>query len=145
MFANLIASLTNVPHGWAAHLSLLAQDTATNAATNGATPPAGPIPEPTFIQNFLNNPLILPVGLFLIFYLTFLGPERRRKAEEAKLMASLQKNDRVITVGGIHGTVVAVNDGIVTLRIDEGGNTRIKINRSAVSTKIVDKEKSDRD
>lgn len=90
----------------------------------------------TLIQRILTNPLVLPIGLFVVFYLTFLAPERRRKADEAKRMAALKKNDRVVTVGGIHGTVasVASDSNVVTLRIDENNNTRIKVNRSAVAS-----------
>lgn len=84
----------------------------------------------------LGNPLFLPIGLFMIFYLVVLAPERRRKAEEASMLAALKKNDRVITVGGIHGSVVAVNDGVVTLRIDESGNAKIKVNQSAIATRL---------
>ncbi len=99
-----------------------------------------------FITRMLSNPLILPVGLLLIFYLTFIAPERRRRAEEAKMMASLKKNDRVVTVGGIHGTVVATaaDSDVVTLRVDESSNTRLKVNRSAIAkitTPPKDKEK----
>lgn len=103
-----------------------------------------------FLTGLLSNPLILPVGLLVIFYLTFIAPERRRRAEEAKMMAALKKNDRVVTVGGIHGTVVAAApDGdVVTLRIDESSNTRIKVNRTAIA-KIVtaskDKENKTKD
>lgn len=99
-----------------------------------------------FLTRMLSNPLILPVGLLLIFYLTFIAPERRRRAEEAKMMASLKKNDRVVTVGGIHGTVVATasDSDVVTLRVDESSNTRLKVNRSAIAkitTPPKDKEK----
>ena len=125
LFANSLTLLTNVVCTLGSTL-LLAQEGAGG-------------PEPTAFQKFIFNPLTLPLGLFLIFYLTFLGPERRRKADEAKLLSSLQKNDRVVTIGGIHGTVVAVNDGIVTLKIDEGGSTRIKVNQSAIASKMTDK------
>lgn len=103
---------------------------------------AAPDEEPDFFVRLISNQLILPIGLLLIFYLTFIGPERRRKAEEAKMMSALKKNDRVVTVGGIHGTIVAAgtDNDVVTLRIDEGSNTRIKVNRSAIA-KIVSAEK----
>ena len=96
--------------------------------------------ELSFFQQLLGNPLILPVGLFALFYITFIAPERRRKAEEAKLISSLKKNDRVVTVGGIHGTVVATSPdtGVVTLRIDENSNTRIRVNRTAISSILGD-------
>lgn len=49
-------------------------------------------------------------------------------------MASLTKNDRIVTIGGLHGTVVSVtpDSDVIVLKIDEAGNTRVKINRSAV-------------
>lgn len=98
-----------------------------------------------FFQRILGSPLILPVGLFILFYFTFILPERRRKAEEKDLMSSLKKNDRVVTVGGIHGTVVANSPetGVVTVRIDEQSNTRIKVNRSAIA-RIVGDEKENK-
>ncbi|QDT09919.1 preprotein translocase subunit YajC [Stieleria marina] len=139
MIANSLTLLTNLTCGLATSLGLfLAQGDAAGEAGAAAAPAA----ELTGIQKILGNPLILPIGLFLIFYLTFLAPERKRKAEEAKLMSSLEKNDRVITVGGIHGTVVSTGEGVVTLKIDEGGNTRIKINRSAIASKIQDKKEA---
>lgn len=100
--------------------------------------PAAAEPEMSPIQRILFHPLVLPIGLFFLFYATFIAPERRRKAEEAKLMSSLKKNDRVVTIGGIHGTVVAAqaDSKVVTLKIDEGGNTRIKVNRSAIASVI---------
>ena len=72
---------------------LLAQD-GTPAATGG-----GPM------DSFL-SPDILPAGLLFLFYFIVIAPERRRKSDEAKLMASL-KNDRVVTIGGIHAVVAA--------------------------------------
>ena len=94
------------------------------------------------LVQLLNNPLILPVGVIFIFYITFWGPERRRRAEEAKLMSSMKKNDRVVTVGGIHGTIVNVSpdSDVVTLKLDESGNTRMKVNRSAIATVVSDKK-----
>lgn len=109
---------------------LLAQD----AATAG---------ESSILQRILENPLILPVGVVAIFYVTYFGPERRRRAEEAKMMSSMAKNDRVVTIGGIHGTIVsaAPDSETVTLKIDENGSTRIKVNRSAI-VKIVGEPKN---
>lgn len=94
--------------------------------------------EPTFVQRLLSNPLLLPIALFVIFYLTFIAPERRRKADEANLISKLAKNDRVITVGGLHGVIVSASadSDVLTLKIDEAGNTRVKVNRSAISSVV---------
>ena len=109
-------------------LNLLAQDAAPAA--------------PTGIGAVLNNPLFPLVGLFILFYFIFVLPERRRKGEEAKMMSSLKKNDRIVTVGGIHGTIVAApsDSDVVTVKIDEAGNTRIKLNRSAISKVVKDSD-----
>jgi preprotein translocase subunit YajC len=106
--------------------------------------PAVAEPEMSPIQRILFHPLVLPIGLFLLFYMTFIAPERRRKAEEAKLMSSLKKNDRVVTIGGIHGTIVAAaaDSKVVTLKIDESGNTRIKVNRSAIASVLAPSSES---
>ncbi len=112
-------------------LSLLAQDAVA--------------PEPSTFGKILENPLTPLVGLFFLFYFIFILPEKRRKSEEAKMMSSLKKNDRVVTIGGIHATVVAApaDSTVVTIRIDESGSTRVKINRSAIATIVSDKESSD--
>ncbi len=75
-----------------------------------------------------------------------LAPERRRKAEEAKKMSALQKNDRVITIGGIHGVIVSASpdSDVITIRTDEGGNTRVKVNRTAIATVVNPDESKDK-
>ncbi len=92
------------------------------------------------------SPFVLPAGLLFLFYFIVIAPERRRKRDEATLMSALKKNDRVVTIGGIHAVVAAVSpdSDVVTLRIDENGNTRIKVNRSAISRIVVDKENTDK-
>ncbi|MCG8651226.1 MAG: preprotein translocase subunit YajC [Pirellulales bacterium] len=107
---------------------------------------AAPEQELTFVQALFNNPLIPIAVLFFLFYFILILPERRRKAEEARMMSSLKKNDRVVTVGGIHGTVVSTSNesSVITIRIDESSNTRIKVNRSAIASVLNDgKENKD--
>ena len=98
--------------------------------------------ELTPLQQILGNPLIPIVGLFFLYYFIVLAPERRRKREETVMKSLLKKNDRIITIGGIHGTVVAApaDSNVITIRIDESGSTRVKINRSAIATIVSDKE-----
>ena len=102
----------------------------------------------TFVEQLFANPLLPFVAVFFLFYVLVLAPERRRKAEEKNLINALQKNDRIVTIGGIHGTVVSVSadNPVITIRIDENSNTRMKINRTAVATVIdASKEKKESD
>ncbi len=102
---------------------------------------AAPGPELTPFQQLLNSPLTLIAGMMALFYFIMLVPERKRKAEEAAKLASIQKNDRIVTIGGIHGVVASINDDdTLTIRIDESGNARMKIDRKAVSRLLREKD-----
>lgn len=108
-------------------------------------PPPGKKQEPdSLIGRLFQSGLLLPIGLIALYFLIF-GPDRRRRADEAKMLASLKKNSRVVTVGGIHGTVVntSAEGDIVTLKIDESSGTRIRVNRSAIAKVIESAEAKD--
>ena len=81
------------------------------------------------------NPLIqfLPfLVIFGIFYLLLIMPMRKRQKKHQELLSKLTKGDRVITNGGIFGTVVEVDADVLTLRIGDP-KVDIKVARSAVA------------
>ena len=61
---------------------------------------------------------------------------RKEKRRRAEMLASLARNDKVHTVGGLIGTVTEVHDQEVVLRTDEASNTRVRIARSAITQVI---------
>ncbi len=69
--------------------------------------------------------------MFVIFYFVLLAPMRKQQKKQKELLAGLKKGDRVVTSGGIHGTVQQVEDQIVWLKIAD--TVKIKINRSAIA------------
>lgn len=75
-------------------------------------------------------PLIL---IFVIFYFLLIRPQKAKEKERQKMLANLNKNDEVVTSGGIHGTVIAVKDKTATLRIDE--NVKIEIEKNCIAVK----------
>ena len=85
-------------------------------------------------------PLILIIGL--LFYFVLLQPERKRRRQHEEMLAKLKKNDRVLVLGGIYGTVVNVNKdaGDVTIKVDESSNARIRITRSSISQIVEEAE-----
>jgi preprotein translocase subunit YajC len=92
-----------------------------------------PPQELTPLQQFLSSPFLLMGGLMALFYVVVMLPERRRKAEEAMKLTAIKKNDRIVTIGGIHGVVASVGDAdTLIIRLDESGATRMKIDRKAV-------------
>ncbi|TVP98456.1 MAG: preprotein translocase subunit YajC [Planctomycetaceae bacterium] len=92
------------------------------------------------LQQILQSPFTLMGGLLGLFYFIVIVPEKRRKAAEAARLASVKKNDRIVTIGGIHGVVSAVNENnTLTLRLDENGTHKMKIDRSAVARILTEK------
>jgi len=90
---------------------------------------------PDFLQSLLASPFLLIGGLLALFYVMVLLPEKRKKNEMARRLSQLKKNDRVVTIGGIHGTIVSApgDSDIVTVRTDESGSHRLRLNRSAIA------------
>jgi preprotein translocase subunit YajC len=80
------------------------------------------------------------VLIFVVMYLLLFRGPRKKQQEHKQMVQSLEKNDRVRTIGGIIGTVVDIRDDEVTLKIDESNNTKIKIITSAIG-KNLSKEK----
>jgi len=101
-------------------------------------------PPRTFLQEVLSSPFLLLGSLMALFYFIVLLPERRRKAAEAQKLAGIQKNDRIVTIGGIHGIVSAVGEGdTITIRLDESGSNKMKIDRKAVARILSEKAPAD--
>src|SRR5215470_10317850 len=89
-----------------------------------------PAPQPPGLGSML-FPLVL-VGF--VFYLLVFRPQKRERDKVKQMVDSLKKNDRVMTIGGVLGTVVAVKGDEVTLKVDESTNTKITFVRSAIKT-----------
>jgi preprotein translocase subunit YajC len=80
------------------------------------------------------NPLILfapYILIFVVFYFLLIAPARRKQKRHAEMLEHLKNGDKVITNGGIHGTVVAVADGVVQVRIAD--QVKIEVSKNAVA------------
>lgn len=78
---------------------------------------------------------LLMIGLiFLVFYFLVFRPERKRKASLQTMINELKAGDKIVTIGGIHGTVSGVTDKTVVLRVSE--QVKIEISRQAVGTVV---------
>ncbi len=74
--------------------------------------------------------IIMLVIMFAIFYFLLIRPQQKRAKQHRELIEALKVGDNVVTAGGIHGKVVAVQDSVVTLEIATG--VKIKINRASI-------------
>jgi preprotein translocase subunit YajC len=83
--------------------------------------------------------MILPFGLIiLVFYFLIIRPQNKKQKDTQRMLAALKKNDRVVTIGGIRGTVVAVKDQTVVIKVDD--SVKMEFSKSAVSSVVDSKE-----
>ncbi len=73
------------------------------------------------------------VIMFGMFYLLIIRPQRKRQQEHQALVSSLTNGDRVVTIGGIQGTIESMNDESVVLKIESGAS--IRMTRSSIAFK----------
>ena len=75
---------------------------------------------------------VLPIAaIFLVFYFLVIAPANKQKRKTQEMINSLKKGDRVMTSGGIYGTIQGVEPDVVYLKIAD--NVRVKVARSAVT------------
>jgi len=74
---------------------------------------------------------LLPIILmFVIFYFLLIRPQQKRQKKVREMQTSLQKGDSVVTIGGFHGTIHAIDEN--TLVIAAGDGTKLTYDRSAI-------------
>ena len=80
---------------------------------------------------FLQPQVVMVVVMVVMMYLLIFRPQQKKQKEHANMLAKLDKNDEVITSGGVHATVVSVGDKTAILRIAD--NVKIEIEKASIS------------
>jgi preprotein translocase subunit YajC len=93
------------------------------APQNGGSPP-GPA---SFITSLLPFAAIIA-----IFYFLIIRPQNKKQKETQRMLNALKKGDKVVTIGGIRGTIQSTKEHTVILKVDE--NVKLEFNRSAISS-----------
>ena len=82
----------------------------------------------------LTSSLIMFAAIILIFYFLIYRPQKKRDKEAKAMLAAMKKGDKVVTIGGIHGTIVTVKDKTVVIKVDD--SARIEFSKEAISSVI---------
>jgi preprotein translocase subunit YajC len=84
--------------------------------------------------------VIMFAVLGVMFYLIILRPQKKEQKQQEEMRSAVKKGDKVVTIGGAHGVVTAVDttNGIVTVQVDK--NCKIDFNKGAISTVITKEE-----
>ena len=82
-------------------------------------------------------PMLFLLGsFFAVFYFLFLRPQKKKDQERKAMLDKVQKGDRVMTIGGIYGEVVAVKENYVLVQVDKERGTTLKVGRTAINNVV---------
>ena len=80
--------------------------------------------------------LVLFAPLFAIWYFLVIRPQQQQRRKTQAMLANLKTGDRVVTSGGIHGTIISFKDGIVQLQI--ASQVKVDVTRSAITGMVTE-------
>ena len=83
-------------------------------------------------------PLIL---MMVVFFFVLNAPRRKDEKRRKQMLKDLQKNDRVLTRGGVLGTVVGIKGNEITVKVDEATNAKMTLMRSYVDQVLTDEDR----
>lgn len=77
------------------------------------------------------SPILIMV---VVFYFFLIRPQQKRQKQVSQMQQNLAKGDQIITIGGLHGTVDAIDEDVVVIKINE--NNRLRFDRSAIRSVV---------
>lgn len=80
----------------------------------------------------LVSTLIMFAAIFAIFYFMIIRPQQKRAKEREQMLSNIQKGDKIVTSGGMHGTIVGLEEKTCLVQVSD--NVKIKMERSAIAT-----------
>ena len=75
--------------------------------------------------------MLMLVGIVVIFYFFMIRPQQKRNKEQAKFRNNLQKGQKIVTIGGLHGKIVEIQERTVTVEVEN--QVRLKFEKSAIA------------
>lgn len=83
---------------------------------------------------------IVPLIFFIVMlYFFIFRPQQKEQKRHRAMIENLKKNDEIVTLGGIHGTIINVKEKTFVLRIDD--NAKMEIDKNAISYVVKERQK----
>ncbi len=95
--------------------------------------PQGGSPEGSLISTLIMFTLIIA-----IFYFMILRPQQKRQKDRQKMLDADKKGDKVVTSGGMHGTVAGIDEKSILVQVAE--NVKLKFDRTAIAAVVRESE-----
>lgn len=84
-----------------------------------------------------NNPQIMQIilfgGIFVVFYFFMIRPQQQKAKDAKKFIEELKTGDKVVTIGGVHGTVVTIREKTLIVEVDSSKGVRMVFEKTAIS------------
>jgi preprotein translocase subunit YajC len=77
--------------------------------------------------------IIMMVGMIAVFYFFMIRPQQKKASDQKKMVDELKEGDEIVTLGGMHGKIVAKDDATIT--ISAGGGARLTFDKTSVARK----------
>lgn len=73
--------------------------------------------------------------VFVVFYFLIIRPQNKKQKETQNMIAAVKKGDKIVTIGGVHGTVHSIKEGTVVVKVDD--DCKIEFSKSAIASVAV--------
>ncbi|WP_239004541.1 preprotein translocase subunit YajC [Paenibacillus tepidiphilus] len=83
----------------------------------------------------LVGPFVL---MFVVFYFLLIRPQQKKTKTRNAMLKALKKGDKIVTIGGLHGTIMEISDDIVVLRVNDV--TKLTFDRGSISHAVAEPE-----
>lgn len=93
------------------------------------------------------NPMMqflpLLIIMFAIMYFLIIRPQKQKEKKRLELISNVRKQDKIVTVGGVHGVVVSVKENEVLVRVDDAKDVKLRIDKSAITAVTASKDEQE--
>lgn len=107
-----------------------------SVATAWAQQAGGAQQGPGGLVGFLLGPFGMMIIIFAIIYLLIMRPQQKKQKQHQEMLRNLQVGDKVLTQGGIYGTVAKIDEKVVALLVDD--KVRLKVSRWSIADKVTE-------
>ncbi len=81
--------------------------------------------------------ILLMVGIFAFMYFVLIRPQKKEEKKRKEMLSALKRGDKVVTIGGVHGTVETIGEQTIDVRVGSGNNTLVAtFNKGAVNANM---------
>ena len=87
-------------------------------------------PQKSPMMSFL--PLL--IIMFAVMYFLIIRPQKTKEKKRLEMISNVRKQDKIVTVGGVHGVIISVKESEVIVRVDDTKDVKLKIDKSAITS-----------